>query len=153
MFKVGKNWITLKNNYDLLNHKVSYKADLTVNLYCVNYMYMYVICSGMCICSLKVKVLVAQLCPTFCNPMDSSLPGSSVHGILQAKILEWVANLFSKGSFQPRDQIPVSCSIGGLFTISVTGEAHSRNKGLKEFILGWLKTLTSLPHCSEANHP
>ena len=38
-----------------------------------------------------MKVLVAQLCPTFCNPMDCSSPGSSVHGILQAKILEWVA--------------------------------------------------------------
>jgi len=39
----------------------------------------------------KVKVLVAQLCPTFCNPIDYSPPGSSVHGILQARILEWVA--------------------------------------------------------------
>ena len=43
----------------------------------------------------KVKVLVAQLCPTFCDPMDCSLPGSSVHGILQARILEWEAILFS----------------------------------------------------------
>ena len=123
-----------------------------MNLYCVNYMYMDVTCSGMCICSLKVKVLVAQLCPTFFDRMDSSLPGSSVHGILQAKILERVANLFSKGSFQPRDQIPVSCITGGFFTISVTREAHSWNKGLKQFILGWLKRLASLPHCSEANH-
>ena len=39
-----------------------------------------------------------QLCPTFCNPMDSSLPGSSVHGILQARILEWIAVSFSRGS-------------------------------------------------------
>ena len=122
MFKVGKNWITSKNNDDFLNHKVSYKADLTVNLYCVNYMYMYVICSGMCICSLKVKVLFAQLCPTFFDPMDCSPPGSSVHGILQAKIREWVANLFSKGSFQPRDQILVSCITGGfLYHLSHQG--------------------------------
>ena len=47
-------------------------------------------------------MLVAQLYPTLCNPMDCSLPGSSVHGILQA-ILEWVAIPFSGGSSQPRD--------------------------------------------------
>ena len=46
----------------------------------------------------KMKVLVAQSCPTLCNPMDYSLPGSSVHGILQARILEWVAIPFSRGS-------------------------------------------------------
>ena len=49
-----------------------------------------------------------QSCPTLCNPMDCSLPGSSVHGILQAKILEWVAMLSSRGSSQPRDQTHVS---------------------------------------------
>ena len=46
---------------------------------------------------------VAQSCLTLCDPMDCSLPGSSVHGILQAKILEWVAIPFSRGSSQPRD--------------------------------------------------
>ena len=51
----------------------------------------------------KVKELVAQLCPTPCNPMNCSLPGSSVHGILQTRILEWVAIPFSRGSSQPRD--------------------------------------------------
>ena len=53
-------------------------------------------------CSLElpvcVCVCVAQLCPTVCNPMDCSLPGSSVHGILQARILEWIAVPFSRGS-------------------------------------------------------
>ena len=48
--------------------------------------------------SYKVKVLVAQLCPTLCNPMDYSPSGSSVHGILQARILQWVAILFCRGS-------------------------------------------------------
>ena len=47
---------------------------------------------------------VAQLCPTLCNPMDCGPPGSSVHGIFQARILEWVAISFSRGSSQPRDQ-------------------------------------------------
>ena len=49
----------------------------------------------------KVKMLVAQSCPTLCDPMDCSPPGSSVHGILQARILEWVAITFSRGSFHP----------------------------------------------------
>ena len=46
---------------------------------------------------------VAQLCPTLCDPMDCSLPGSSVHGILQERILEWIAVPFSRGSPQPKD--------------------------------------------------
>ena len=45
-----------------------------------------------------IPLLVAQLCPTFCDPMDWTLPGTSVHGILQARILEWVAIPFSRGS-------------------------------------------------------
>ena len=45
---------------------------------------------------MKVKVLVVQSCPTLCDPMDCSLPGFAVHGILQARILEWVAILFSR---------------------------------------------------------
>ena len=48
--------------------------------------------------------LVAQSCPTLCNPMDCSPPGSSVHGIFQAKILEWVAISFSGGSSSSKHQ-------------------------------------------------
>ena len=55
----------------------------------------------------KVKVLVAQLCPTLCNPTDCSPPGSSVHGILQVRILEWVAIPFSRGSSQPMYSNPL----------------------------------------------
>ena len=51
----------------------------------------------------KVKVLVPQSCPTLCNPMSCSPPGSSVHGTLQTRILERVANSFSRGSSRPRD--------------------------------------------------
>ena len=51
---------------------------------------------------------VAQSCPTLCNPMDCSLPGSSVHGILQARVLEWLAVSFSRRSSQPRDRTRVS---------------------------------------------
>ena len=52
---------------------------------------------------LKVDVLVAHSCLTLCSPMDYSLPGSSIHGVLQARILEWVAIPFSRGSSQPRN--------------------------------------------------
>ena len=51
---------------------------------------------------------VAQSCPTLCDPRDCSPPGSSVHGILQARILEWVAISFSRGSSRPRNQTQVS---------------------------------------------
>ena len=47
---------------------------------------------------------VAQLCPTLCNPMDCSLPGSSLHGILQARVLEWVAISFSIALEKPYSQ-------------------------------------------------
>ena len=53
---------------------------------------------------------------TPCNPMDCSLSGSSVHGILQARILDWVATLFSRGSSWPRGQTQVSCTAGRFFT-------------------------------------
>ena len=56
----------------------------------------------------KVKMLVTQSCLTLCNPMDCNPPGFSVHGILQARILEWVAIPFSRGSSQSRDWTRVS---------------------------------------------
>ena len=68
-------------------------------------------------------MLAAQLCLTLCNPMDCSSAGYSVHGILQARILEWVAIPFSSGSFRPRDRTQVSCIAGGFFTDWATREA------------------------------
>ena len=65
--------------------------------------------------------LVAQLCPTLCS-MDCSPPGSSVHGILQARILECVATSFSRGSYPARDQTLVSCTAGGFFTSEPPGK-------------------------------
>ena len=67
-------------------------------------------------CQRMLKVLVTQLCPTPCDPMDCSPPGSSVHEIFQARILEWVAISFSRGSSQPRDRTRVSRTAGGFFT-------------------------------------
>ena len=60
---------------------------------------------------------VSQSCPILCNPMDCSLPGPSVHEILQARILEWVAVPFSRESSQPRDGTQVSHITGRFFTI------------------------------------
>ena len=63
-----------------------------------------------------------QSCLTLCDPMDCTPLGSSVHGILQAIILEWVAMTSSRGSFQPRDQTHISCTsclAGGFFTIEL----------------------------------
>ena len=71
----------------------------------------------------KVKLKVTQLCLTLCDPMDCNLPSSSVHWILQARIPEWVAIPFSRGSSQPRNQIVVSCTAGRFFTIWITREA------------------------------
>ena len=64
------------------------------------------------------NVLVALSCPTLCDSMDCSPPGSSVHGILQASILEWVAIPFSWGSSQCRDWTRISCIAGRFFPIS-----------------------------------
>ena len=60
---------------------------------------------------------VAQSCPTLCHPMDCSLPGSSVHGIFQAIVLEWIAISFSKESSGPRDRTRVSHIVDRRFTI------------------------------------
>ena len=72
--------------------------------------------------SRKVKVLVAQLNPTLCDPMDYSPPGFSVPGIFQARILEWGAIPFSRGPSCPRDQTQVSCIAGGFFTTEPPGK-------------------------------
>ena len=79
------------------------------------------VCVCVCVC---VCVLDAQLCPTLCNSIDCSLPGSSVHEILQAIIiLEWVAIPFSRGFPRPRDWTRVSCIAGRFFTFWATWEA------------------------------
>ena len=70
------------------------------------------VCVCVCVCA---RAHATQSCPTFCNSMDSSLPGSSILGILQARILEWAAISISRGSSQSRDQTHISCIAGRLF--------------------------------------
>ena len=98
--------------------------------------------SGTTLPFLKVKVLVGQSCPTLCNSMDHSPPGSSVHRILQARILEWVAIRFSKGSSQPRDRIWVSRIAGRFFTIWAKHTQGTRKTPF--FLLELGSTLASL---------
>ena len=74
----------------------------------------------------KVHVLVIQSCLTLCNTMDYSSPGSSVHGILQARILEWVAMPFSTGTSLRRDQTRVSCISGRFFTSEPPGRKDEK---------------------------
>ena len=88
-----------------------------------------------------------QPCPTLCNLLDCSPSDSSVHGILQARILELVAMPFSKGSSHPRDQICVSCIVDRFFTTKPTGKPkwrwyHSngrKGRGTKDCLLKKVK--------------
>ena len=80
----------------------------------------------------EVKVLVTQSCPTLCNPLNYSPPGSSVHGTLQVRILEWVTIPFSRRSSQTRNQIWISYTAGRFFTIRDTiakGKVHFQRYG------------------------
>ena len=88
-------------------------------------------------------VVVAQWCPTLCDPMNCSLSGFSIHGIFQARILKWVAVSFSRGSSQPRDWTLVSCIVGKLYYLS-----HQGNPLLAYWFLGALiqfRALGSVP--------
>ena len=102
-----------------------YISSSTCNLICVllrmdeNRLYLKI---TVCVC-----VLVVQSCPTLCDPMDYSWPGSSVFGNLQARILEWVAMPSSRGSSTPRDWTQVSyayCICRWFFMTSATWEAQ-----------------------------
>ena len=64
-----------------------------------------------------MNLSVAQSCLILCNPMDYSPPGSSVHGIFQARMLEWVAIPFSKGSSQPKNRTQAPCTVGRFFAM------------------------------------
>ena len=82
----------------------------------------YGICQNGYVFRMSEWVKIAQSCPTLCNPIDCA-----AHGILQARILEWVAYPFSSGSSQPRNQTRVSCIAGRFFT----------NWAMREAPLGW----------------
>ena len=79
---------------------------------------------------------VAQSCLTLCDPVDWGLPGSSVHGIFQARVLEWIAISFSRGSSWPRDRTWFPHIVGRRFTVWATREAlwNKCNKQYKSYV-------------------
>ena len=110
-----------------------------------NFFYIYV-CVCVCVCVCNELVSHAQVC----NPMDYHLPDCSVHGILQARILEWIAFSFSRESFQPRDQIHIFCNfcIGRQILYHwATWNLHYMNY---QHALLWLANYRS-PHCLLSN--
>ena len=80
----------------------------------------------------SVCVLVAQLCLILCDPMDCSPPGSSIHGISQARILEWVAVAFTRGSSWSRDQTHIQFNSDDhyLYYCGKSSSPHSQQKSL-----------------------
>ena len=82
----------------------------------------------------------AQSCPTLCNLMDCSPPGSLVHGIFQAWILEWGAISFSRVSSRPRDRTQVSRIVGRRFTTELPGHCFSQDQSLEQ-----RRTLVQIP--------
>ena len=112
-------------------------------------------------CPGGARFLVTQSCPTLCDPVDSRLPGSSVHGISQARILEWVAISFSRGSSQPRDQTSIMATHSsilawrlpmdiGAWWAAIHGVTRSRTQlkrlGLRHITIILTETRVSLLH-------
>ena len=89
------------------------------------------------------SVLVTRWCPTLCDPVDCSPPGFSVHGIPQARILEWVATSFSRGSSPPRDRTCVSC-IGPPGKPNIRKGIPWTNRAWQATVRGVAKTWTQL---------
>ena len=105
-------------------------------------------CSGksrLWTCILKWSVFT-QSCPTLCDPMDYSIPGSSVQGIFQARVLKWVPLSFIKGSSQPRGQTRVSRIAGRRFTIwAIREHIYSQNPWISGYCTGLLQSLIDWP--------
>ena len=88
-------------------------------------------------------ILVAQLCPTLCDAMDCNPPCSSVHGILHARTLKWVAIPFSRISSWPRDWTQISCTADRFFILWATRETNSYRYGYRWRY--WIKQSQSPP--------
>ena len=128
VFDPSSCWYVPKvSSYILYTHVSSYILYTHVSSY-ILYMHVssYILYTHVSsyILYMHVKVLVVQSCLTLCDPMGCSLPNSSVHGILQARILEWIAISSSRGSSRPRDQSWVYHIAGRFFIVWATREAH-----------------------------
>ena len=95
----------------------------------------------MCVCAKSL-----QSCPTLCDPTNCSLPGSSVQGIFQARILEWVASSYSRKSFRPRDQTHLSCiSRGSLYILGFARGLDGKESACNAGDLGLIPGLGRSP--------
>ena len=111
-------------------------CDSLIVIFCLYYFSPMIYSSWLCEWCFTIHWLllgeVPQLCLTLCNPMDCSLPGSSIHGIFQARVLEWVAVSFSRESSRPRDWTWVSCIVGRRFTVRARKGHYTLLLGLKQ---------------------
>ena len=93
---------------------------------------------------MKSESVSSSVVPTLCDPVNCSPPGSSVQGIFQARILEWVAISFSRGFSRPRDWTQVSCTAGRVFIDSATRETQIYTSELMKSWLDWQTECSSL---------
>ena len=92
-----------------------------------------------------MKVKVTQSCMILCDPADCSLPSFSIHGILQARILEWVAIPSFRGSSRPRNGTHISCLTGGFFTTEPPGKPQTTIRNPKTDNVGARQHFGSQP--------
>ena len=95
---------------------------------------------------------VAQSCLTLCDPMDGCLPGSEIHGIFQARILEWAAISFSRGSSQPRDRTCVFCIADRRLTVWAKKRFNNTQKNCTNRS-SWPRKSRWCDHSPRARHP
>ena len=118
-------WLTCLSPHENGRSKRAWLFDSSlVHLQCLEQCLIHIRLSMHIFEGAKVKVLIAQLCPTFCDPVDCSPPGSSVRGILQARILEWVAIPFFRGSPWPGDWTQVFCTACRFFYPELPGKPY-----------------------------
>ena len=123
-------WESLHNIHAISNHYSVHFKSINIKILFINYI------------SIKLEKYIWEpkySCPTLCDPMDCSLPGSSDHGIFQARVLEWGAISFSRGSSRPRDRTRVSRIVGrGIYCLSHQGRALM---GVSHFHILWYSLL------------
>ena len=132
LFKCGLPWksflklyLSLPTHPDPLSSSLVFSLSLIIH-YVVHIFWLnlvYYLYTMLCVCVCVCVCVSCSVVSHSATPMDYSPPGFSVHGVLQARILEWVATAFSRGSSQPRDQTHISCIAGIFFTIWAIREA------------------------------
>ena len=115
------------NNQKLTRKNISETWERTLNEASV--------CVCVCVCVGGGGVKSFQSCLTLCNPMDHSLPGSSIQGIHQTRILEWITMPSSRGSYQPRDQTCITLRLlhwqAGFLPLALLGKPSESDQYLK----------------------